>query len=501
MSEDIFKDIDQPNADHLAMMALWKPAIDLMGTSKTMRDASETYNPSAPKEDPDGYKQRKDRTFLYGGYSKAVKRQVSKPFSKTITLKNADGLPMILQPIEKNADNEGNDLTQFARNVMQAGHIGLSHILVDMPKKEIGNQDLVSGTSNPYFSHITAPNMLDWDGTADADGKKRVTYIRYKGETTARVCDHKQERSVFVQIYKAAVETLDKDGKVTETKPGYWWYLEKSADGTFFIKDQGAYMRTSIPLVTYYTNRTGFMMGEPGQQELIDLNLEHYQKSSNINYTLWYQSHGEKHYAGFTEKDVKKIPASAPNARSWGSPESHVDTIEYAASAVGVAIEERKDLEERMESVGNEPLLSRKGDVKATGIAVDDNSRNTDIQAHIQALNKVIRQCYELAAELVRVEVPDDFEAKIYDKFPLPMRGTENVKLIIEMATGEDPLLTKKTALEQIKIYGVLTGEVNPEKEIEALKIQNPLSGMVGLNEAIQQISSSMALSKKEPAA
>ena len=96
--------IDQSAAVKL-MLPDWQLAKALLGGTRTMREAGETYLPAWPKEASEAYTQRLASAVLFPAYQRTVQTLSAKPFSKPITFgediptRFAIGFPMPLSMV------------------------------------------------------------------------------------------------------------------------------------------------------------------------------------------------------------------------------------------------------------------------------------------------------------------------------------------------------------------------------------------------------------------
>ncbi|MEP1495068.1 hypothetical protein, partial [Pseudophaeobacter sp.] len=104
----------------------------LMGGTKAMRGAGQTYLPKFPAESESTYDARLKSSFLFNGYKKTVRDMTGRVFTKSIEIEGD-----ALKDEEQNIDMQGRDLSAFARDVFEAGlsGCGLSFILVDAPPR------------------------------------------------------------------------------------------------------------------------------------------------------------------------------------------------------------------------------------------------------------------------------------------------------------------------------------------------------------------------------
>src|SRR5690606_8734809 len=111
-----------------------------------------------------------------------------------------------------------------------------------------------------------------------------------------QVLGWRNEGGILAQFrYMEAVEETDGEfgvntvQQVRVLEPGSWREYRADKNGTWSLHDEGTTSLSRIPLVTFYTGRTGFMTAWPPLIELAYLNVKHWQSQSdqdNILHTI-----------------------------------------------------------------------------------------------------------------------------------------------------------------------------------------------------------------------
>ena len=259
--------------DGMKSSGQWDLISALMGDTQTMRDAKEKFTPKFEAESPTNYDARLNSSFLYNIFKDTTNKASSKPFSVPATVEPElkDDMALFISDV----DGTKQDLTSFASNVFKAGVMyGLSHILVDYPSDNnpMGRTAAQDTALMPVFSHVLAPQLFAWE-YGIIDGNPMLTEIRIK-----EVATEKEGTWGSKQVDIIRVLTPNR-WQIWRKEPG-----KKEYDQS----DEGINTLNKIPLVTFYTNRTGFMTAVSPILQLAWMNLAHWQSYSDQRNILHY---------------------------------------------------------------------------------------------------------------------------------------------------------------------------------------------------------------------
>ena len=151
----------QTSIAHNVMREDWPLCRALLGGTKTMRAAGETFLPKYPAEPLADYKIRLQRAVLTNYYAQTIRHLVGKAFSKPLALQ--DDVPPQLVEWCEDIDLQGTHFNAFAAEVFrEALGVGLTGILVDFPKQIQGvslAEERASG-ARPYMTMLTVETIL-----------------------------------------------------------------------------------------------------------------------------------------------------------------------------------------------------------------------------------------------------------------------------------------------------------------------------------------------------
>ena len=116
----------------------WELILGLLGGTPGMREGRETFLPKEPAESKADYDIRLGRSFLTDGFTDAVNKATSRPFSKPITVSfESDEVGDVMWPILNDMDGQGTYFQQyFMRYFAEMITWGVAHSHTDFPVVE-----------------------------------------------------------------------------------------------------------------------------------------------------------------------------------------------------------------------------------------------------------------------------------------------------------------------------------------------------------------------------
>lgn len=428
------------------MESSWDKIDSLCGGTDAMRLAGPKYLPQFPAEADDSYTYRLATSTLFNGLGRTVKNMASKPFAKPATFTDVE--PAQAEWFQ-NVDLCGNNLTVFAYNVMMAGlKYGLTHMLVEFPST-VDDQgksvyptraaELAAGV-RPYLVHITPQQILGWKSAKNAAGAEVLSMLRLL-ET---------------------VEEADGDfgtkcvQQVRVLTPGRWATYRQSGQAGWALYEQGPVSLDFIPLVTFYTRRTGFMTAKPPFDDLADLNIKHWQSSSDQDAILHTARVPILSISGVSEGS-EKIVIGAKHAVELPLG-AEMKYVEHTGAAIEAGRLSLKDLEDQMRAMGAELLVESQVSTTATQNNIEDGEAKCQLEMMTEALTDALDLAVEIEHKMVRLEYKGAINLfKDFGSSMLMSTAGPFILAIIQMVTAG--LMDKETAFSELQRYGI----VNPD--------------------------------------
>lgn len=435
----------------------WTLIHDLLGGTRAMRLAGVRWLPKEPAETQPDYDNRLNRSILFNGLKDAISRVVSLPFSMPVTL--SGNLPETISFLEKNCDATGKDLSQFAREVFQAGvTYGGTHILVDYPKVQgtVTIEEEQRAGLQPVFIHIPPCNLISWE--SKVVGRQRVlTEIRFIEYRTERKegDEYADVQNEYIRVYR-------------ETTWELW-----AKKGEDWIKvDEGTHTFGRIPLVTIPFSPIGYMTFEPPFEDLAWVNLAHWQSMSDQRNILRFARCGILFGKGMDDEAISKI-VIGPNHRV-GTPNENADLkyVEYGGKALEAGEADVSKLEEKMEHLGMRPLQRRTSPRTATEGVIDEKRSLTDAQAWIGITETGLESACRLAAEWKKTKVDEKFRVVIFSDFAIGSAPAAEITELRNWATTTPPLASQELVLKEAKRRGFFADDLDVTEEIERTQSQ-----------------------------
>lgn len=459
--------VDTTHPAYNQMLPEWELVDDLMGGTQAMKTAGTKWLPREDGESADAYESRLARSVLYNGYAKAVRELSRRPFARAVTIRGE--LPEPLNLMAEGVDEEGRNLTRFAKDVLTVAiNRGLCHILVDYPPNDAANlgEERQMGL-RPRFVLIDPKDLIGWFSENGSNMEQRLSEIRIR-------------ESVYVRKEGYGVGVRE---RVRVIQPDAYELHEKDEKDNWQVIEAGPISLGKIALVTLYVNRTGFMTGAPVMRDLADLNLAHYQSQSDHRNNLRFARSGVVFIKGLTPKEMEgRIVWGVNHAIKTTNANADMKLVEHSGNAVTAGENELRHLEEQMNAVSMGPLTVRSwGNETAMGKAIDEGKGQCDLQSWVREEEGVLVQAYRLAAEWSKIELPDDFAIDIYDDFGLLPRSAQDLDNLQRLRDRGD--LSRRTILEASKLRGLLPENHDIDEELARIEEEGPDLGMIGREE------------------
>ena len=431
----------------------------LMRGTTAMRAARTAYLPREPAESAEAYEVRLNRSFLFNGFGKTVKDMAGKVFAKPIIL--SEDMPDTAREYAENIDLAGNNLDVFAHAVFVDALVdGVSYILVDMPPPVSGaDGEPVERLSRadaagrrPWAVHVRASQVLGWQ-TETVNGATILTQFRFKESVSEQTGEF--EESLVEQI---RVLSRSADG-------ASWATYRKSDKGEWLQVDGGPITIGEIAVTAAYTNAAGFFHGLPPLSYLAEVNLSHWQSQSDQKNILHVARVPILFGAGFNQREP--ITISAARMVTASDPNAKMTYVEHSGAAIESGRSDLKDLEMQIQALGLDLLKPGPGAQSATSAVLDSDRHNSPLAMMALALKDSLEGMFGFFA--------------MYDGLARDTQGgslTVNTDYGASWLDGQDvpglmlavdkKIITRRTALSEMKRRGIVSDAVDVDAEIDA---------------------------------
>lgn len=457
-------DLNNINNESLAYVAI-KPTwykvspLALTGHTDEMRANRELFLPKEELEDDDNYAIRLTHSFLYGAYRDTIEKCVAKPFSREIVVDH---------PTEKskqvlaNANGSGKSLSDVAKQFFAFGvNYGVAHLLVDLPKKPI--EPGVAPTLaddlkvTPTFTAISPYDLIWWHHEKDPQtGALELTEIHIRDTII------KSDTTTYVDTQYVRVTKY--------TKTSWEIYLAESG-GKFELDSSGAHSFGRVPLFSWFANEElSPFVTKPPLLELADLNIAHWQSSSQQRNYLRFIRIGFLFIAGITEDDLVKqggtIRVGPTNVLATENPNAKADYLEHKGTAFDSGIKDLDRLEQQMTIMGLQPFIEKaSGDPTATGRSITEAKHQSRLQMWCKHCSTVLTDAVAFGLEASNDEVDPKFAVNIYSDFGISVDNIQKVDKLFQ--AHREKAITTETLLRELQRYGIVSEKIDPEVEVE----------------------------------
>lgn len=426
------------------MRKYWKLVDNIREGTQAMRRVPE-YLPQNPRESNQHYENRKSRSFLFDLYTRTLVSITGLAFTKPVVVSNA---PAELRYLEHDFDGTGRTLTECAYDLtINALNYGVAYALVDFPPVEDRNMSLAEWRESkyrPYVSIIQPPHTLGWRVEEKRNSAPYVTQFRF---SESRIVASGE--SEFVDKLQHVISVYEPDRIRIFTS-------DTELDGGSFTETATLENTLGyVPLVTAYGNKIGYMTGKPAMYSLAELNLRHFQSSSEQANILHFARVPFLFAYGFNEGDLENTEIGASMMIVSSNPDARINHVEHSGQAIGSGRQDLKDLELQMAMLGADMLVSKGvGRMTATARRLDQSESMSVLQMALRSVERAIEQMFYIAADWMEIDVVGDISVKIGEDMSVANEPNPAAALKVLMSTG---LLTDEQVVEEAKRQGILS--------------------------------------------
>jgi len=390
-------DVSTPSPVYIELEERRALTRDLLGGTPAMKRAGRKWLPEHPGEIGGGnYNLRLAGNVLTPFTAQAIDKANGKLFAKQITLTD---VPPQIAALMEDFDLQGRDFNAFAMDATRSAWAdGVTYILADEQKpdkKIVTAADRTAANLRPYAVHIKACCLLDPVVSEMIGGKRTITRIRikectqvpdgkwgYREQERIRVLERWPDGSIIYQIWEEQ-----------ETANGKEWVM---------IEEDITAMK-QIYLIALYTNRTGFMIGEPAFQATAELNLAHWRVTSELQNTVTMSCFEMLAATGVTKEDWSGDVGPNKIARCV-APDGKFYWLSPSGSGAKIASDYLKDIEARIESAGASLRVERAGNVTATAAAIDSEEGCAGLKAVAECNSDALELLLQYFAEMLGLD-------------------------------------------------------------------------------------------------
>jgi len=481
--------VEVPIYEYSKMLPLWELTTALWGGTPAMRKEASKYLPAEPAEPIPAYEIRVKRSVLTNFYKQTVTRLVGKVFKQAVT-RNKD-IPAQIEELLDNVDNKGCDIDTFSQLWLEyAINDGVCHVLVDSPRAAELPVDPTLGAPTkaaeqavnlrPYLTLVPAESLIGWkyhevDGTCVLD-QLRIYSCTYEQDPDSEYGQVKVER---VRVIEPNLQRVyRKDTSIDD------YVLEETIPTTDDV----------IPLVTLYTNKMGYLIGEPMLLDLAYLNVAHWQSDSDQRNILHVARVPILFGAGLGEDDANQpfTLQIGPNSVTRGPQGSDLKYVEHTGKAVESGEKDLKSLEARMSAIGLDMITRRNtgGAETATGRALDQSEIDSPLQTVAQKLEDSINRVLDFMASWYKLGDDAGGTVEVFKDFGITWRDQKDLDTLLRARAAKD--LSRTTLWAELERRGVVSDKFDAKVEMDLLEVES-------VEELEAAVKSAMAINSLDP--
>ncbi|WP_392895003.1 DUF4055 domain-containing protein [Serratia ureilytica] len=450
-------DISTPNLDYNDMVEAWDINDALMGGTLYMRRLGETYLPRWPNEDKEDYKKRLAVATLLPAYEETIKQDIGRVFAEPTVL--SEETPEQIKKLTPNIDLEGNRLDVWAQEFFSIGfQYGLAHALVDFPrvnKDEVKTKaDEKAAGSRPYVTMLNPRQVIGWKSKV-VKGKVVLTDLRIKEVIIVDGDDYGQTKVEQIRhIMPRKVEIYRKS-------------KGDSGESVWAIFEEWETSRDDIPLVTFYTKRTGFMRGSPPLLNLALLNIKHWQSQSEQDNILHVARVPILSVYGLEEGQELTVGASSA-ARFENRQKQGIEYTEHTGSAIGAGKTSIDDLEQQMRQAGAKLLRAENTSTKSVDQTNEEKMQeNSPLFMMASSLEDALDNILQIMAEWLGLPSGGNVDVRTELETETKSVDAQSALAIQSLRQGGDiRFIDAVRAYQRLRI---IDPDANPEEVMDVL--------------------------------
>ncbi|MEH2033362.1 MAG: DUF4055 domain-containing protein [Nostoc sp.] len=344
------------------------------------------YLPKEAKEPPQAWSDRIRRTTFDNRFEPAIKDYAG---LLSVFSLNDDVAQSIIDN-KNNIDQMGNDIWTFFNEADQyCLRDGWCGVMVEYPPVDpsIDSQgDWLASDRRPYLVLIDRRDIINWR-TAKINGKPTLTQVTIRETRLEPSGDYGEQEVVYYRVLR----------------PGEYFIfqiIQQANLQQLVLIDQGTTSLASIPLIYYSVTESDLFAAKSPFLNLAKLNIEHYQKRSQLNEVLRKCNLPVPVRKGLirTVDDLKKVPPLVIGPNSVLDIPSDGDF--FFAEPTGVAIaasrDDIKDLDEAMERMTLDFLTSGEHQRTATEVVLDSTKTSANLKGVSRRKESAVQQIFSL---------------------------------------------------------------------------------------------------------
>ena len=249
---------------------------------------------------------------------------------------------------------------------------------------------------------------------------------------------------------------------VAENKPAVW-----------VAEETGPNTLGHIPVVPFYAKRTGYFTSRPPLIDLAELNVEHWQSSSDQRNIL----HVARVPLLTVTSDDEDFSLQVGASRALRLPtNSKAEFVETKGAAITAGRQDLLDIEERMRQIGADLISLNVGKMAATQASILDSRSQSKLGAMAQSLEDALNLALYEWAQWIGADNGGTVE--VFKDFGVDLTNAQDEAVLLNAANAGK--LSNQTFYEELQRRGTLADTVSWEEEQARQEAQGPQLGAFG---------------------
>lgn len=250
-------------------------------------------------------------------------------------------------------------------------------------------------------------------------------------------------------------------GEKDDGKPGSWQQIQTGVNSL-----------GHIPLVPFYAKRTGYLTSSPPLRDLAELNIEHWQSSSDQRNIL----HVARVPLLTIATDDTDFSIQAGASRALRLPVgSSAKFTEITGASIAAGRQDLLDIEERMREIGADLIQIAAGKQSATQAQILDARSQSKLGAMAASLEDSLNLALWEWAQWIGA--PSGGTVGVFKDFGVDLTNSQDEAVLLNSASAGK--ISDQTYFEELQRRGTISNATNWETEQSRLQEQGPALGTV----------------------
>jgi hypothetical protein len=464
------------------MAPRWAMIETVMGGTRAMRAAGETYLPRHPYETVENYNERLSRAVLDNYTLRTLETLVGKAWRDPPSFN--DDVPQKILDLMPNMDGRGHSAltvlrTYFRTSVAKA----VSYLWVDFstvdPEPNGMPRTLADDAKDnlrPFWKLVPPERVLFQQGITE-DGEFKLTQVRMYEPTMEPNGNYGEQLVERIRVLRSAADGEDL---------GTWevWVLQATtkngAKKKWVLEDSGPYGLPYIPLVAYHTDETGLGEGKPPMEDLADLNVEHWQSKSDQRNILTVARFPMLAVSGAaTPQEGDKPLVVGPNTwLSTSDAQGKFYYVEHTGAAISSGRDDIQDLEKRMTSYGAEFMKEQADRASATGRQLDSSEAVSLLKCWCFDFKDAVGLALKFTADWLKI--PDGKGGTVEFELEPDIDNADQFELATLTAMRARGDISREGFIEELMRRGMLPDDYDAATDLLRIQDEPLLGGALG---------------------